>query len=129
MSCPSDNTDIGEDLFNLSILAALAHRLIHAQLHPNIGKIASGLGRRILLATRKWASVRLNQPSQLSAVPPQGLDWGTGDLMNQSYTDHTASTNLPFSFDFSHLGGAFPFADGDFDLGLPDADFMNAFGL
>jgi hypothetical protein len=133
MALPSGNTDPEEDLFNLSILAALAHRLLNAQLHPNMGEIASGLGQRLLLATRKWASVRLSntaQPVMDMLNTTVSTDTPTRDPVYDLFADQLASGTLPLSFDFAHLGGPFPFVGGDFDFGLgADADYTVAMGM
>lgn len=49
------------DVYLLSVVAALARRLIDARLHANLATITTVLGRRLLQAARQLATARLGR--------------------------------------------------------------------
>ncbi|WVQ81987.1 hypothetical protein IAT38_004114 [Cryptococcus sp. DSM 104549] len=124
------NTDV--DLFHLSILSALAERLCHFDVHPNLALIASVLGRRILYACRKVAASLLAGPGTAperpadSPVPSVSGVVETGDKANGGGAlgmtlgasgqgiGTLGPQDLEFSFDFCHMGDLFNFFDHDF---------------
>lgn len=59
-------------MFLLSVVAALARRLIDLRVHANVSSISRVLGRRLMTATRKLAATRL--PSESAADRPAGVD-------------------------------------------------------
>lgn len=68
-----------KDLFLLSVVAALARRLIDLRVHANVSSISRVLGRRLMTATRKLAATRLPGESvadSAAELDPESLGLG-----------------------------------------------------
>lgn len=63
------------DVYILSIVSALAQRLIDVRIHSNIAKVTVLLGRRLLQAARHLAGTRLTTEVPLSVDFGDGVAW------------------------------------------------------
>jgi hypothetical protein len=64
----SDTSHLNVDIFNLSIISSLSLRLLDFPIHPNLGSVATVLGRRLLFATRQAAAVRMKAHHESRSV-------------------------------------------------------------
>ncbi|GFZ46996.1 hypothetical protein JCM24511_04222 [Saitozyma sp. JCM 24511] len=88
------SSDTNVDLFHLAIIASLSYSLIHLKIHPNLGCIASVLGRRLLFATRKLASSILG-----SAPAAENNTMPVGEAPSADNSADVTSTGDGFSLD------------------------------